>query len=155
MSSLVNCSLSIICLIWFIYTFSKTTLLGFLFADKVDLNVPRRILEDSDLLCHPFGAQLRTILTTCSWKMKKRCWTLLTSWRHSTHCEDTRGGWHRGLMQCRSDRRECRRLERWCRRTGKPRDRRIWVDATRSHFQLYRRKETPRVVWAIIDQNLQ
>ena len=42
---------------------------------------------------------------------------------------------------CRAHRRQCHRLERRYRRTGRPDDRRRWVEATRRRFSLYRGKK--------------
>jgi len=39
---------------------------------------------------------------------------------------------------CRAQRRKCRRLERRYRRTRSPDDRRLWVEATRRRFVIYR-----------------
>ena len=43
--------------------------------------------------------------------------------------------------ECRAQRRDCRRLERRVRRTNSPSDRRLWVDATRRRFRMYREKK--------------
>jgi len=43
--------------------------------------------------------------------------------------------------ECRSARRDCRRLERRYRRTRSLADRRLWVEATRRRFDLHRRKK--------------
>ena len=43
--------------------------------------------------------------------------------------------------ECRTQRRQCRRLERRYRKTGTATDRRLWVDATRRRILLHRRKK--------------
>ena len=127
---------------------------------KLDRNVLWKSIEESDLLQHPFDNAAADNVEQLFMKYDTTHWALSTSWRRCTPYEDIRVGWGADVMVwCWMSSRkimECRRLERWHRRTGDSRDRRVWDNETRSLFRLHRRrKRKPRVVWMITNQNVE
>ena len=88
------------------------------------------------------ASQYRTtqMSTSYSRPTTRCCATLRTNWhRHTTRRRPGRPTpWFDA--ECRTERRQCRRLERRYRRTRSTADRRDWVDATRRRLRLYKLK---------------
>jgi len=108
---------------------------------KVDRNVLKAMLEESEMLsvCADendddvdtlFGRYQTTMLSIVDKLAPQH-----TLRRHQSRLSP----WFDD--ECRQVRRKCRQLERLYRRTGDAKDRRAWVDATRSRFVLYRQKK--------------
>jgi len=115
---------------------------------QVDRNDLRRAIEASKL-CQPVpdDANVDELFSTYEGVMcdiADRFAPAHTVRRHADRCAP----WFDA--DCRKARTECRRYERRYRKSGCATDRRTWVNATRSRFQLYRRKKetyTGRIVW--------